>query len=220
MRTLTAVETRRFYDRFGAKQDAQGFYERPALAALVRHADLRRAHALLELGSGTGRFAAELLRDELPGDATYLGVDVSTTMVGLATARLAPFAGRASVRQVEAAAPLPVADGAVDRFLATYVFDLLADDAIERTLAEARRVLAPGGLLCAAGITPGSTLLSRLVMKAWAGVCALRPSLVGGCGPRRFAERLSAAHWELRHREVVVAWGVASEVVVACRSGA
>ncbi len=33
-RLLTVDEARKYYDRFGAKQDSQSFYEDPALAEL------------------------------------------------------------------------------------------------------------------------------------------------------------------------------------------
>ena len=37
---LSHAEARRFYDRFGAKQDAQAFYERSALEDLALHLEL------------------------------------------------------------------------------------------------------------------------------------------------------------------------------------
>lgn len=106
-RTLTHSEARAFYDKFGAKQDLQRFYEDPAIERLLGAADLGRAEAVIELGCGTGRLAERLLRSELPPGATYTGFDVSGTMVELTKERLAPWAGRASVEQSDGSARLP-----------------------------------------------------------------------------------------------------------------
>lgn len=56
----------------------QAFYE---TAALVAYSELASCRSFLESGIGTGRLAAELLNAHLPPDATYLGPDVSPTMV-------------------------------------------------------------------------------------------------------------------------------------------
>ncbi len=215
MRTLTPDEARAFYDRFGKKQDRQTFYEASALDALVAHSEFETARSVFEFGCGTGRFALEILERRLPAAARYLGVDLSTTMVRLASERLSPFADRASARLVSGDPVLPLPDGSIDRFVSTYVLDLLPKAAVQKVLGEARRVLRPGGLLCLAGITPGATPLSRFVMGTWQRVVAVNPAWVGGCRPTRLTEYVVPAHWVIQFRSVVVAWGVASEVLVA-----
>ena len=50
-------QARRFYDRFGIKQDSQAFYENPALNKLVQFGEFEKAHDIVEFGCGTGRFA-------------------------------------------------------------------------------------------------------------------------------------------------------------------
>lgn len=40
-------------------------------------------------------------------------------------------------------------------------------------------------------------------------------SLVGGCRPCRSSEYLLGKDWKVKFRTVVVAWGVASEVLIA-----
>ncbi|MGE5248130.1 MAG: class I SAM-dependent methyltransferase, partial [Verrucomicrobiota bacterium] len=81
--TLSHEEARAFYDRFGAKQDWQRFYEDRAIADLIAHASFGKAGAVLEFGSGTGRLAETLLARHLPPTARYLALDVSGTMVSL-----------------------------------------------------------------------------------------------------------------------------------------
>lgn len=94
MRSFSVAEARAFYDRFGAKQDRQLFYEGPALATLVANARLGEARSVFEYGCGTGRFAQELLEHYLPNECVYVGVDISSTMVRLAAERLVGHAGR------------------------------------------------------------------------------------------------------------------------------
>jgi len=219
-RTLSHAEARRFYDAFGARQDRQGFYEEPALADLLEHLDLGRARSIAELGCGTGRLAARILAERAPPGCRYLGVDLSATMVGLARERLAPFGDRAEVRQGDGPPRIDAGDAGFDRFLATYVLDLLGGDDIRTALAEAHRLLEPGGLLGVAGLARGEGPLSRAVSALWSGVQRVRPAWVGGCRPLDVASRLEAPAWRLRHRRVVAPWGIPSEIVVAERGPA
>ena len=215
MPTLSTSEAKRFYDRFGAKQDKQAWYEAPALHDLVSHADLAGARSVFELGCGTGRLAAEILARDLPSSATYRGVDLSETMVGLASERLSRFSDRARVTITAGEPAVPLPSGSIDRFLSTYVLDLLPPDRIKEVLSEAHRALAADGLLCLAGITPGNTALSRVVMALWRLVYSIRPAIVGGCRPIRLAEAVKSPEWTVRHHRVVVTKGIASEVLVA-----
>jgi ubiquinone/menaquinone biosynthesis C-methylase UbiE len=213
-RTLSHREARAFYDRFGSKQDLQGSYEDPAIEVLLRYARFEEATAVVEFGCGTGRLAERLLKEELPPAATYTGFDLSSTMVNLAQARVEPWAGRARIHATEGPPVLPLPDRACDRFLSTYVLDLLSEDDIRALLREARRVTAPRGLLCLASLTFGRTLLSRIVTGAWRTVHRIRPSLVGGCRPLRL-EGLLDNEWQVRHREIVCSFGISTEVLVA-----
>lgn len=72
------------YDRFGEKQDGQGFYEDPALNELVAHASLQEARCVFEFGCGTGKFAGRVLEKSMLFSARYLGCDISPVMIGLA----------------------------------------------------------------------------------------------------------------------------------------
>lgn len=214
-RVLSREEARAFYDRFGAKQDAQAFYEDRAVADLLAHADCGHARAVCEFGCGTGRFAVRLLRECLPADATYFACDQSTTMVELARQRLAAFGPRVEVRLTDGAPRIEAADNAFDRFVSNYVLDLLSSADIAAILTEAHRVLQPGGLLCLASLTVGATALSRLVSGLWSRVHAFRPDWVGGCRPIELAAEIPGERWAIVHHRVMAAFGVPSEVVVA-----
>lgn len=218
MAGISADEAKSFYDWFGARQDAQGWYEDRAIAALIDAAELATCRRLVEFGCGTGRVAAGLLADRLPADASYLGIDVSSTMVGLARARLARFGARAEVQgRADACAGLPVADGSIDRVFATYALELLRPEDLAALLEAAHRALSPRGLLCAVNLTHGPGGLARAISWAWGRIVALSPARLGGCRPIDLAAALPTDAWEVIHHQVITAWGVSSEVVVARR---
>jgi SAM-dependent methyltransferase len=138
-RLLSPTQAARFYDLLGAGLDAGGFYESAALQELAAHLDLTKSRSVVEFGVGTGRLAAELLSERLPPDATYLGLDVSATMVRLAKARLRSFGERADVMQTDGTPRIDATNGAFDRFISTYVFDLLSNDDARAVVNESRR---------------------------------------------------------------------------------
>ncbi len=214
---LSRDQVRTIYDRFGVRQDEQAYYEDAAVDVLIAHAGFAQARRVFEFGCGTGRLAERLLEHELPPQGRYLGVDLSSTMVQLAARRLLPFGPRAVIARAEGFPGLPLADRSVDRFLSTYVFDLLAEDDIRRLLDEARRVLLPGGRLCLAGLGHGTTLRSRLVSGAWSLVHAVAPARVGGCRPLRLRPHLDR-HWQIVYTTVVTPYAIPSEVVIATLS--
>lgn len=212
--TLTASQARAFYDRLGSRQDSQGFYEDPALGEMVAHAGFEDVHDVFEFGCGTGKLAARLLGRHLPATAIYTGCDLSSTMVGLATQRLAAFSERARIVQTDGSVRFPLADASVDRVLACYVLDLLSEDDIRRFFAEAHRVLMPAGRLCLVSLTEGCSPGSKIVASLWMAVFRLRPSLVGGCRPIALARHADPQRWRQLYRNVRVSFAVPSEVLV------
>jgi SAM-dependent methyltransferase len=214
-RFLSRTEIRAVYDRTGRWQDAQAVYEAPAVDALIAHGAFDEADTLFEIGCGTGRVAERLLRNHAPPDARYVGVDLSPTMVGLARERLAGFEDCAEVVQTDGSFAYDHPNGSQARVLATYVLDLLSPTDIQALLAEAHRLLPPEGRLCLAGLTWGERPLGRCVAAAWTALHAVRPEWVGGCRPVRLREFLPGEQWRVHHRELVRAWGVPSEVLVA-----
>lgn len=214
-RVLSRSEVESFYDRVGAWQDTQSFYEAPALEALIEHGRFGEARSIFEVGGGTGRLAERLLRDHCPPDTRYEGVDLSDTMVDIVRERLVSFGDRAAVRKTDGALTFDRGDGSYDRVVATYVLDLLTYNDARTLIGEAHRLLSADGRLCLAGLTWGDDPLSRLVSHGWDALHALRPAWVGGCRPLRMRPLLRDAHWRETHHSVVTAWGVPSEVLVA-----
>jgi len=215
---LSREEVRSFYDRFGAKQDWQRFYEGPALRDLLLHGQFESAQSVFELGCGTGAFARALLEAHLPGTASYVGVDISSTIAGIARKRLDSFKGRAEVVITDGSLAFNYPDWSFDRFVSNYVIDLLPPEDIHQAIDEAYRLLVPGGRLCLVSLTFGSTIASRALTWAWGRIHKLNPRLVGGCRPVRLQDFLNKDRWRVDHCIVVSAFGIPSEVVVASKS--
>jgi hypothetical protein len=73
--------------------------------------------------------------------------------------------------------------------------------------------LKKDGLLCLSGLTYGKTLPSKLWTTFWQIRFAINPKWVGGCRP---VAMLNFLHeWDVIHHNVLVSWGISSEVVVA-----
>ncbi len=216
MRYLTAEQARRTYDRVGRIQDLQAIYERRAIRELLAHADFEHAHAVFELGFGTGALAKRVLEHHLPHDCRYVGLELSRCMHRLANGRLQPFTPRVELLLADGSLRLPFNAGEFDRFLATYVLDLLSPEDIRLVLDEAQRVLAPGGLLCLISLTHGRGWAGKLIARAWAWVWSQHPALVGGCRALKLSAYLPE-DWKLEHNTVVSSAGISSEVLIAQR---
>lgn len=214
---LSREELRAFYDRFGVRQDWQRFYEGPAVRDLLENGRFKVAGSVFELGCGTGAFANQLLADYLPPGATYLGVDISSTMVELARKRLARFKNRAEVRLTDGSLRYELPDESFDRFVSNYVLDLLPPRDIGEALIEAHRLIRSKGRLCLLSLTHGPTWPSRFLTGAWDRVHRLRPGLVGGCRPVELLEFVRGDLWRIDYQNVVIAFGIASEVVIATK---
>jgi ArsR family transcriptional regulator len=103
---------------------------------------------VLDIGTGTGR----LLEILAPRIASGLGVDASRAMLALARVRLAsPDFSHCAVRLADMYA-LPLPDAAFDIVFLQMVLHYAEDPAA--ALAEARRVLAPGGRLIVVDLAP------------------------------------------------------------------
>lgn len=219
MPTITHQQAKRFYDRLGQRQDWQAVFEDPAVDELIRLGRFERARSVCEFGCGTGRLAERLLANHLPADATYIGLDISETMTGLAAKRLESFSDRAVVIRTHGAPRIPVADATVDRLLAAYVLDLLSPEDIQAFLGEARRVLTETGLLCTVNLTFGRGPGSGFVSRTWSAIHRWRPALLGGCRPLRLTEFLTEGPWRLDDHNVVCRLGICSEVSIVSLSG-
>lgn len=110
----------------------------------------------LEIGAGSGAMTAQLLT-AFPG-LRMTATDYDADMVATARRTLAPFARRAAVARADATG-LPFPDGRFDLVLSVAMLHHTV--AWEKALAEAVRVLRPGGRLL--GFDLADTPLVRLM---------------------------------------------------------
>ena len=216
-RVLTVDQARAFYDRMGAWQDWQRFYEDPPLRVLLQAAKFQAAHSIIEFGCGTGRFALQILSEITPADCRYVGVDLSSTMAAIARERLCSYSDRAEVRLSNGNVTVGEPEGRFDRYVSNYVLDLLSRESTGQLLSEAHRLLEPGGLLCLVSLTYGSSAFQNVVSGVWSRIHASRPALVGGCRPVELLDFVTSPNWRVEFREVVSSFGLSSEVLVAER---
>jgi len=212
-KTGIPAQIRAFYDRVGSWLDTQRFYEGPAIDELFAHADFGHARFVYEFGCGTGRLAERILAAN--DHITYQAVDISSAMVRLTRKRLHRFGRRASVTLSDGAPQIASPDHSLDRFVSTYVFDLLAAEDIAAVLNESHRVLSGNGLLCLVSLTRGTRGISRLISNVWLGLHNINPMLVGGCRPIELLDFFEDRTWRPRHIERISRFGMTSEVIVA-----
>lgn len=116
------------------------FEWRDGQAALLAPAAIESGHRVLDFGSGPG-FMALAIADMVGESGRVHGVDINARFVKDATNRAA---GRRHVSfHHVTGADIPLPDAAVDRVVCKNVLEYVPD--LDATLAELRRVLAPGG---------------------------------------------------------------------------
>jgi hypothetical protein len=138
-------------------------------------------------------------------------------MIGLAKTRLARFGSRVQVQQTDGSLQFDAPSEIYDRFVSTYVADLLSTSDIAALFCEAYRLLLPGGRLCLVSLTTGAGLFSRLVVSAWTRLHQLSPTIVGGCRPLKLQALLEGTSFQVEYVQTMVAFGIPSEVVIAQR---
>lgn len=149
-------------------------------------ADLSPGEVVVDLGSGAGADVLISARRVGPG-GTVTGVDMTDQMLELA-GRNATAAGVANVRFVKGyIEELPLPSESVDVVISNCVINLAADK--ERVLAEAARVLRPGGRLAISDVVADEDMDSttRADMQRWTGCIA------GALTHREFVTALGGA---------------------------
>jgi ubiquinone/menaquinone biosynthesis C-methylase UbiE len=142
------------WDRLAAVYPRQVRWEYAALKAAIELAQLRERDTLVDLGTGTGALLWEAAA-RIPRLRSAVGFDSSRGML----ARVPPLPPMWAVKEADVRS-LPLGDGVASVVTATYLLHLLDPAPV---LAEARRVLAPGGrLVCVTPFArgPGAALLN------------------------------------------------------------
>ncbi|WP_022835443.1 class I SAM-dependent methyltransferase [Salisaeta longa] len=213
MPTLDRPALRALYDRVGRWQDTQAFYEEPAKDWLLAHGPWPDAATVVEVGGGTGRFAARLVR-QYP-QVRYVGFELSPTMARLTAERLPP--ARATVHVTDGRPPFPRDDASADAVVLNYVLDLLAPAALHAMIREARRLLRPGGALCIASLARTDGGVPGRLCAGWVWLHRRWPALVGGCRPIEAVRYVNCYAWTCVTVQRVCPWGLCSDAIVALK---
>lgn len=208
---LSPQQARAHYDQLGSGQDRELRYAAPVFDWISTH--VATEGLIAELGCGTGVLARQIAATN-PA-ASYLGFDISRTMVMLTADRLRAAKAAGHAIQTDLNIAIPIRDGAVSVVIATYLFDLLSTKGQTALLTEAQRVLKPGGDLIICTMIPGGDPLQALRSHFWTMVHAIAPHRVGGCRPVSLKARLGAAGWQVQKAVNFQASGIRSEVLIA-----
>jgi demethylmenaquinone methyltransferase / 2-methoxy-6-polyprenyl-1,4-benzoquinol methylase len=133
---------------------------------LVERTDVVPENVVLDVATGTGAVALELVRQK---GCSVVGVDQSTEMLNEARRRVALAAATTQISLVEGRAEeLPFEDGAFDALTVTYLLRYVDDPAA--TLAELARVVRHRGTLASLEFGLPSGLLPRAAWELYTGV--------------------------------------------------
>ncbi len=185
--------------------------ERAALAAAVELADPHPDDAVLDLGTGTGGLLRELASRPYP-PAIAIGVDTSAAML-----KRAPAPPQGWVLEAGDARQLRFADGTFSIVTAAYLLHIVDAPTRRQIIAEARRVLRPGGRFVA--VTPAwpRSRLARMLYTPLAAAAGSSTDPRSAFRPLDLSSELEAANFTIaaaRH----VGRGYPSICVSAIRS--
>jgi demethylmenaquinone methyltransferase/2-methoxy-6-polyprenyl-1,4-benzoquinol methylase len=206
--TISAGTAQKFYDWLGARHDWAEFFESRAKRQALQLLNVMPGQTVLNAGCGTGKDQREVEARVSPG-GSVVGVDLSIVMARLTRQRTGSSTLQANV------SVLPFAAGSFDRLFSSYVLDLIPYRSLGGILTEFRRVLRPDGRLVVLALTEGVAGPSRAVVGMWKAVYKIAPIACGGCRPIRLSGLTKEAGFGHVHREIVVQFGVPSEIIVA-----
>jgi len=206
--TLSQNSTRRLYDSIARGYDWFSFYEARAKRRALDCLDLQPGQRVLNVGLGTGK-EHQLIQAAVTPGGLVCGVDISPRMLALAHKRSgAPLCLADGCR-------LPFAGQAFDRLYCAYVLDLVAMAELPTWLAGFRRALEPGGRMVLLSLTEGVDPASRAFVWLWKLAYMASPIACGGCRPLQLTELAQGAGFRSLESQVIVQFGVPSEVLVA-----
>jgi demethylmenaquinone methyltransferase / 2-methoxy-6-polyprenyl-1,4-benzoquinol methylase len=219
--------------RYDALSAALSFWQDPRWRReLVRAVAPRAGDRVLDVATGTGMVAAELLAR---ADCSVVGIDQSVEMLAAARARFAATAG-SRVELIEGQAEaLPFADESFDALTFTYLLRYVDDPAA--TMLELARVLRPGGRIASLefGVPPwpparaawrlytavGLPALGRIASREWFEVGRFLGPSIRGFYERHPLERI-VDYWRQAGLEDVQVrrMSLGGGVIMVARKGA
>jgi len=176
----------------------------------------RDGERALEVGFGTGHGVLWLCRAVGPSGTVH-GIDISGKMRDVAAARLAlnGLSDRAEL-VVGDAVSMPWGGESVDAIFMSFFLELLDTPEIPRFLSECARVLAPGGRICAVGMSSEGE--GGFVSSCYRFAHRHFERLVD-CRPIRVERSLAEAGFAIEAKELHRVCGLPIEVVLSRKDG-
>ncbi len=222
-----APYVRRMFGDIAARYDLintlMTFGRHHAWRRLLASLTVRPGDRVVDAGSGTGDLAFAC---EAAGAERAIGLDFAASMLDHARTKAARRGSRATSFALGDATRLPLADGSVDVWCSAFVVRNIPD--LDRALAEAHRVLRPGGRIGVLEIPRlEGGLLRPLIRLHFARLVPLIGRLISGHSsayqylplsvdhfltPQQFSQRLRGAGFELREVRVLMHGTVALHV--------
>ena len=208
---------RAFYDRISNVYDLIAQPEWPHRQAGVAALDPQPGEAVLELGFGTGDEVLQIA-NRVGGTGFVAGIDVSAGMLDVAQKKLAnPKPAAKMDLRVGDARALPWTNATFDAVYTSFTLELFPEVDIATVLAEAKRVLKPGGrigVVSMAVVKVGDH--PSVLERGYVWMHRHFPHLVD-CRPIDAVEELFAAGFTITKREDREIWTMPVQVVVGQR---
>lgn len=208
---------RHFYDRIANAYDLiADSNERAARQTGVRALALKPGESVLELGFGTGNEVLDLAA-LVGAEGKVAGIDISSGMLAVSQRKLAEAvpAPQAPIDlRLGDARSLPFADNTFDAAYTSFTLELFPEGDIPLVLAEARRVLKPGGrigIVSMATVRPENRVSGLEKTYIW--MHRHFPHLVD-CRPIDTEALVSAAGFEVASCEDLEIWTMPVRVVI------
>jgi ubiquinone/menaquinone biosynthesis C-methylase UbiE len=189
---------RAFYDRIAGAYDLMAdASEKPARQAGLKALELRPGQNVLEIGFGTGNEIIDLA-DLVGPSGLVAGIDISAGMLDVTRKKLVVHAVKTPLDlRLGDARQLPWPDDTFDAVYTSFTLELFPAADIAAVLAEAKRVLKPGGkvgVVSMAEVKPGAK--PSVLERAYVWMHRHFPHLVD-CRPIEAGAVLAAAGFKI-----------------------
>jgi len=211
---LSRDEVRDYYNKIARVYDVLAERsERPMRELGLSLLDARPGEHVMEVGCGTGHSVVALAKAVGAGGKAY-GVDLSENMVDI-TRALADDEGVGDHVEVHRAdaTELPIEDASLDGLFMSFTLELFDTPEIPVVLAEAGRVLKPGGRIAVVAISKEKP--DDVMVAAYEWTHRHFPNLLD-CRPIHVRQALEDGGLDVRQAEVRRMW-VPVEVVLAVK---
>ena len=201
------------YDSLSKTYDIWGkLAETKARNRAIELAEIHDGQKILEAAVGTGLAFFEIVQRNPNG--INIGIDVSPGMLKKAEQRLYPLTDSNYQLKIGNAFSIEEDTEHFDLLVNSYMFDLIAFNAMDGVLKEFRRVLKKDGKLILVNMTLGESFGSGIY--SW--IYRLSPRAFGGCRGVRLAEKLQQNGFQVKTREYHQQLLFPSEVILALRN--